>query len=386
MSDTIIFSQPSDDEVTDGHPPHYTDLPTSLDLQSAAASNFIQQFWPRARKNASRILTSDFREIILCGCGDSHHAAYALSYALANWTGQPARGLHAMEAARYVIPRSVGEHLLVVGISSSGETARTIEAMRLAQDLGAHTLGITADSDSTLATTVDDAFALDLPEQPEGPGLISYLAALLAGYAIGAQLSGGKLKEQINTTIGGVPEALSEWEGGESAIGHDTAQQVDPTQPLLFLGSGPVRGVAMFSAAKVVEAAGQPASAQDVEEWAHLEYFTEPSRLPVWLLSAGGRASERELEIVEAARQIGRYVIRSVWRYGPDSLREDLSPLTLWAGPVAYANSLMDRIGERPFRGFDGGRSRAEGGGASRIRSSAQLQSLKDLSKFSPLN
>ncbi|MFQ5922658.1 MAG: hypothetical protein ACE5M4_07415, partial [Anaerolineales bacterium] len=216
--------------------------------------------------------------------------------------------------------------------------------------------------------------------------LISYLAALLAGYAIGAQMSRGRLKEQIDKTMSGVPAVLSEWAEGESAIGHDAAQQIDPTQPILFLGSGPVRTAAMFAAAKVIEAAGQSASAQDVEEWAHLEYFSEPSRLPVWLLSAGGRASERELEIVEAARQIGRNLIRSEWRYGSDSLREDLSPLALWAGPVAYANSLMDRIGERPFRGFDGGRSRAEGGGASRIRSSAQLHSIKDLSRYYPLN
>ncbi|GMR09679.1 MAG: hypothetical protein BMS9Abin28_0499 [Anaerolineae bacterium] len=329
---------------------------------------------------------SDFREIILCGCGDSHHAAYALSYALANWTGQPVQGLHAMEASRYVIPRSIGEHLLVVGISASGETARTIEAVRLAQDLGAHTLGITADSDSTLAATVDQTFALDLPRQAEGPGLTSYLAALLAGYALGAQMSGGKLEEQINETIRGVPEALSEWTEGESASGHDFAQQIDPTQPLLFLASGPARGAAMFAAAKVIEAAGQPAMAQDAEEWAHLEYFSEPSSLPVWLLCAAGRASERELEIVHAARQIGRKLILSEWRYGSDSLREDLSPLALWAGPVAYANSLMDRIDEIPFRGFGGGRSRAEGGGASRIRSSAQLHSLKDLSNFDPLN
>ena len=291
-----------------------------------------------------------------------------------------------MEAARYVIPQSVGEDLLVVGISASGETARTIEAIRLAQDLGAHTLGITANPDSTLATSVHDTFALDLPEQPEGPGLISYLAALLAGYAMGAQMSTGRLKERIIKTISGVPAVLSEWVESESAVGIDVAQQIDPTEPILFLGSGPVRAAAMFAAAKVIEAAGQSASAQDVEEWTHLEYFSEPSRLPVWLLSAGGRALERELETAEAARQIGRYVIRSDWRYGSDSLREDLSPLALWAGPVAYANSLMDRIGEGPFRGFGGGRGRAEEEGASRIRSSAQLGSLKDLNKYDPLN
>lgn len=361
-------------------------MPTSLDLQSAAAPQFIQEFWPQAKENAARALASDFREVILCGCGDSHHAAYTLAYAIANWTGRPAQGLHAMEAARYTIPRSVGEGLLVVGISASGETARTIEAVRLAQDLGARTLGITADPDSSLAIAVDNVFPLKLPDQIEGPGLTSYLAGLIAGYAIGAQLSKAGLKEQIDRALTELPAALSEWAEAESESGRAAAQQVDPSQPILFLGSGPVRGSAMFAAAKVIEAAGQSASAQELEEWAHLEYFSEPSRLPIWLMSAGGRAAQREHEIEQAARKIGRHLIRSQWRHGPDFLREDLSPLALWAGPVAYANSLMGRIGETPFRGFGGGRGPEEGGGASRTQSSAQLSALEDLNRFDPFN
>lgn len=274
----------------------------------------------------------------------------------------------------------------MVGISASGETARTIEAIRLAGDLGARTLGITAKPKSTLAVAADETFALDLPEQIEGPGLTSYLAGLMAGYAIGAQLSEGGLKEQIDRALTELPEPLAEWAQGESEVGRAAAQQVDPTHPILFLGSGPVRGAAMFAAAKVIEAAGQPASAQELEEWAHLEYFSEPARLPIWLISAAGRAAPREHEIEQAARKIGRHVIRSQWRQGSDLMREDLSPLALWAGPVAYANSLMVRIGETPFRGFGGGRRPEEGGGASRTQSSAQLNSLEDLNRFDPLN
>jgi glucosamine--fructose-6-phosphate aminotransferase (isomerizing) len=285
-----------------------------------------------------------------------------------------------MEAARYAIPRSVGEGLLVAGISASGETARTIEAIRLAKEVGAQTLGITADPESTLASLVNSVLVLNLPEYPEGPGLISYLAALMAGYAIGAHLAETSLQEQIDNFLMGLPEALSEWVEGESSSGQDAAQNTDPTQPILFLGSGPVRGAAMFAAAKVIEAAGQSASSQDVEEWAHLDYFGDPSGLPIWLLSAGGRALGRELEIEEAAAQIGRTLILSKWSYGSESLREVLSPLALWVGPVAYSDSMMIRLGEEPFRGFSGGRDRAEGGGISRIRSSAQLHSLKDLS------
>ncbi len=285
-----------------------------------------------------------------------------------------------MEAARYTIPRSIGEDLLVVGISASGETARTIEAIRLAQDLGAQTLAITADSESTLAALTDSVFALELPELPHGPGLISYLAALLAGYAIGAELADRRLQQKIDKYLNMMPAAFAEWGAGEQAKGYDAAQATHHDQPILFLGSGPVRGAAMFAAAKVIEAAGQSASSQDVEEWAHLEYFNDPPRLPVWMLSAEGRALGRELEIEQAAEGIGRKFISSNWSYGLKSLREVLSPLVLWAGPVAYADSLMARLGEEPFRGFSGGRDPAEGGGISRIRSSEQLPSLKDLS------
>ena len=291
-----------------------------------------------------------------------------------------------MEAARYAIPRSGGDGLLVLGISASGETARTIEAIRLAQDSGAQTLGITADPESTLANLANSVLLLDLPRHPEGPGLISYLAALMAGYAFGAHLAGTRLKEQIDEFLIGLPEALSEWVEAESASGQGAAQDLDPTQPILFLGSGPIRGAAMFAAAKVIEAAGQSASSQDVEEWAHLEYFNDPSGLPIWLLSAAGRASGRELEIEEAAAQIGRTLILSKWNYGSKELREVLSPLALWAGPTAYSDSMMIRLGEEPFRGFSGGRDRVEGGGISRIRSSAQLHSLKELSNTNATN
>jgi glucosamine--fructose-6-phosphate aminotransferase (isomerizing) len=361
-------------------------LPTSLALQSALAAHFIQDYWHQARELASQVLISEFNQIVLCGCGDSHHAAYALSYTFSDWTGHAVQGLHAMEAARYAIPRSVDEDLLVIGISFSGETARTIEAIRLAQDAGAQTLAVTADPDSTLAKLANSVFILNLPEHPAGPGLISYLAALMAGYAIGAHSVETRLQEQIDSFMIGLPEALSDWVESETEIGQRAAQATDPSLPILFLGSGPVRGAAMFAAAKVIEASGQSASSQDVEEWAHLEYFSDPARLPVWLLSVGGRTIGRELEIEEAAAQLGRQFVVSKWRYGSESLREILSPLALWAGPVAYADSLMNRLGESPFRGFVGGRDRAEGGGISRIRSSAQLHSLKDLSNTNPPN
>ena len=295
-------------------------------------------------------------------------------------------GLHAMEAGRYLIPRGVGD-ALVVAISASGETARPIEVLTLANEMGATTLAITENSKSSLATTATGCLALELPEAENGPGLISYLASLLAGYALAAAMAPQEMQALIDGGISLVADQLPGWIEDQREIGKQFATRINPNLPIEFLGSGPQRGSAMFAAAKVLEAAGQSAWAQDVEEWAHLEYFSDPSELPVWLLGASGRSATREREVEQAARQIGRDLVVTEWGVAgglPDWMREDLAALALWAGPVAYADAMMERLEAEPFRGFRGGRSRAEGGGPSRIRSSVRLNHWSELSRFDP--
>jgi hypothetical protein len=63
-------------------------------------------------------------------------------------------------------------------------------------------------------------------------------------------------------------------------------------------------------------------------------------------------------------------------------MREALSPLALWVGPAAFASRCATQLGEEAFRGFGGGRSVEEGGGASRIRSSQRMRGPED---FNPV-
>ena len=138
----------------------------------------------------------------------------------------------------------------------------------------------------------------------------------------------------------------------------------------------------MFSAAKVVEACGVSAWGQDTEEWAHIEYFSEPADMFTWILSSGGRSQGREIEIEAAAKAIGRRLVVSRWE-GWSGLRqivrEAISPLFLWVGPSAFAAKLAEALEEKSFRGFEGGRNVVEGGGISRIRSSQRVESVNQL-------
>jgi glucosamine--fructose-6-phosphate aminotransferase (isomerizing) len=356
-------------------------------VQSEQALDFMVRAWPEARDEARAVIgpvRTDIGEVIICGCGDSHHAAVSLEMAFAAWSGNRVRAAPALTAARYLVPRlqEAGGSALVVGISVSGEVARTLEAVELANAFGVRTLALTGNSDSSLARNAQMSLSLgSIPAVP-GPGLLSFLASLLMGYAVAKALSEASTRDEIGRCMQELPEGLESWLAMESEAGDEFGDRMEGSSPVVFLGSGPAYGMAMFSAAKLVEAAGVAAWGQDVEEWAHVEYFAEPASTPTWLLSSSGRSRGREDEIAAAALAIDRRWTISRWPGLPGwsgMMREVLSPLALWPGPAAFASRRAEQLGEKPFRAFGGGRSDEEGGGASRIRSSQRLHDAGDL-------
>jgi glucosamine--fructose-6-phosphate aminotransferase (isomerizing) len=324
-----------------------------------------------ARKKVSQVL--------LGGCGDSHHAAMGLELAFNLYSHKQVCAMEAMRLARYA-PSVLGnqpEFTLVVGISCSGEVARTVEALEIWRELGAQTLAITMNSEATLVKVANRSLILTPPSVPHDPGLLSYIGSLLMGYAAVAWLSGQDEQRRLGQLINEVPELLHEWVRTEKRRAEAFAEIVEDGIAV-FVGSGPAHGSAKFGAAKVIEAAGERCWAQDLEEWAHLEYFCDPAYMPTIVLSAEGRSGTRESEILEAMKALGRFVHLSRWSGGEGwsaREREALSPLALWVAPSAYASRRAELLSEQPFRNFRGGRDPREGGGASRIRSSKRIRS-----------
>jgi glucosamine--fructose-6-phosphate aminotransferase (isomerizing) len=360
-------------------------LKNQLIDQSLKASSFIQEVWPKVLDDARDITSSyrqDIPEILICGCGDSHHAAAGVEMAFEIWSHRMIRSASAMFASRYLVPRvkSRASQCLVIGISASGEVARTIEVVQLAKATGARTLAFTSNRDSTLAKLADDSLVIETPLF-EGPGLLSYLASLLMGFAVCGAISESKHLEEMQSTMKAFPSVLEPWIRSELEVGKHFAKDIDRQTSCVFVAGGSLFGSAMFSAAKAIESAGIHAWAQELEEWAHIEYFCEPADMPTWFLTAEGRTGGRELEVVYAAETLGRNIQVSRWKGSSDwssRAREALAPLALWPGPVAFASAISEGLGEKPFRGFGGGRSVVEGGGVSRIRSSERIVDLRD--------
>jgi glucosamine--fructose-6-phosphate aminotransferase (isomerizing) len=95
----------------------------------------------------------DLRRIVIVGCGTAYHAGVVGRYAIEEWARVPVEP----DVASEWIYRNpvVDPGTLVIGISQSGETRDTIQAMQLAREKGARTVAITNMMGSQITREVD---------------------------------------------------------------------------------------------------------------------------------------------------------------------------------------------------------------------------------------
>jgi glutamine---fructose-6-phosphate transaminase (isomerizing) len=338
--------------------------------------------------------------IFLTGCGDSHHAALGAEMAYEAVTGVPTEALTALQFSRYAAPfLSHGSFRsnLVVGISVSGEVVRTLEALQQGKKYGAATMAMTANPSSRIGKAGDVLVQTTTPEFPEPPGsdtpgIRTYFAHQLALYLLAVRI--GEARGRISASEA---QALRQDLANMSLKAEESLHACAPAAEKLakdwhdadefvFTGGGPNVGSALFSAAKVLEASGDPALGQDTEEWAHLQYFARKGNTPTFIISAGGREASRSAEIAAAARRIGRRVaaispvhleelVENSEALLPIAagVREMFSPLIATIPGSLFAAYRAEETGETYFRGFGGGRNLEDMGGASRIRTSEML-------------
>ena len=359
----------------------------------------FSSFDEEARRALDSELCMSARRVFLVGCGDSHNAALGARLAFHTIAGVPCEALTSLQFSRYSAPflRSMGHAApgtdVVIGISVSGEVARTIESLRLAREAGATTLALTGSQGSRIARSAQvvlNTVVLPFPSEGPTPGVRSYAASLLMLYLSAIQV--GQVRgtvtaskaDELRGELSSLPLAIAETVAANEERIEKLAEDWADASEFVFVGSGPNYGTALFSAAKVLEASGDSAVGQDVEEWAHLEYFAREPRTPTFLISPDGRSSDRAHEVAVAARTIGRRVV-AVVPQGEQaisgqadvvlpvmgSVSEAFSPLVYCIAAELFAAYRAEVLDEPFFRDFGGGRSIEEGGGISRIQSSA---------------
>lgn len=349
-----------------------------------------------ARRTLHPELILSLKRIFITGCGDLHHASLNSELAFKTLTGLPVEVATAMQFARYsagFIPQTGPSTNLVIGISVSGEVTRTLEALNMARQAGATTLSLCATPGSRVALAGDLLFQVPNPPFPDPVGVhipgarsffINQIALLLIAVRIGevrGHLTSAQAAETRNQIFGLAPKIEATINANEAAIQKLAADWKDATE-FVFAGSGPNFGIALFTAAKVLEASGDPALGQDTEEWCHLQYFAKAANTPTFAITAAERDFSRSREMIIAAKAIGRRVALIAPSSADELLKLADAAFTFQPVPEMFSHLLSqipgllfaacraEVIGEPFFRNFGGGRSTEGGGGISRIRTS----------------
>ncbi len=265
-----------------------------------AQPRVLAELLPTLRSNLLRLESQPGR-VLAGGCGDSFFAAYTLS-GIFDELAIPYAPATAQELVSYA---NIARDDLVILISISGETARTVEAAHVATRAGAYTLAITRNPVSSLARA--SRSTLVLPYQPisrKTPHTLDYTVTLLALALTAEQVAGqtldalAQLPELMGTAIANLVEPA------EAA-----ARGVTERTKFFFLGAGPHRGTAMYGAAKFHEAGGLIALHEETENFVHgMNFMLEPGDV-VSLIAPLDSALYRAQELVNGLNELGAVVV-----------------------------------------------------------------------------
>ncbi|MCB9137951.1 MAG: SIS domain-containing protein [Caldilineaceae bacterium] len=349
----------------------------------------IWEIEARTRKAISTPQIFSLRTLILAGSGDSYMAARAAADAFVEFSGILPSVQTSLQAGRYTAAKlgpQPPDTPMTICVSSSGEAARLIEAAHAFNHQGGLTIALTANPAGRLAQATALTIPLHLPPFDPAPGVRSYILSLLALQMIAIRF--GEVRGRIT-----MDQAMSLRR--ELAAGADMVERIieeadtacrNLAQAWLdypafeFLAGGPNVGTAAFGAAKILEAVGRHASAVDVEEWNHLNYFIgSPRETATLILSdANSAAQSRTREVFEYLNALGRpWATQGSERPANSpfhipvrhTLRETFSPVAHTAPLALYAAYFNEMTGERYGRGSAGPWHHSRAGNA--VRNSA---------------
>jgi glucosamine--fructose-6-phosphate aminotransferase (isomerizing) len=214
-----------------------------------------------------------------------------------------------------------------------------------------------------------NSLVVAVPDMGPAPGIRSYQASLLGLLLLAIRI--GEIKERYHQDEANAMRqeliALADQVEATIQVSEEPVRRAvelcKDCPMMMFLGSGPNFGTAMFSAAKAVEAAGVFAVAQDLEEWAHVERFCYPNDMPIFIVAPPGRSRWRAVEVAQTAKSLGHRLV-AVIRQGDDELgayadvvlpvagdvREEFSPLIYHVAANQFASHLADALGRKAFQ------------------------------------
>jgi glucosamine--fructose-6-phosphate aminotransferase (isomerizing) len=254
----------------------------------------------------------ELRRIVLLACGTAYHACVVGRYVIEEWARVPVE----FDIASEWIYRNpvINERDLVIGITQSGETRDTIEALKLAREKGARTVAITnmmgsqvtREVDSVLYTRAGLEMGVAASKTFTAQVALLYLVALKLAQ-IRETLSNGEI-EFILDFVYKLPRKVQQFLDGDHPI-DEIARRYYDAPFFLYLGRHIGLPVALEGALKLKEISYIPTEAYSAGEMKHGPIALLDEQSPVVVVATDLHVYDKIVSNIQEVRARGAHVI-----------------------------------------------------------------------------
>jgi glucosamine--fructose-6-phosphate aminotransferase (isomerizing) len=252
------------------------------------------------------------RRIVIIACGTAYHAGVVGRYVLEEWGRVP---VEPDIASEWIYRRPVlDKDTLVIGISQSGETRDTIQAMQLARKLGARTVAITNQMGSQITREVDSVLYTRTGLEVGVAASKTFSAQVALMYLIGLELARTRETlppdeiEFILDEVYRLPAKMQQFLDGDHPV-EDIAQRFYQEPFFLFLGRHIGLPVALEGALKLKEISYIPTEAYSAGEMKHGPIALLDDGTPVVVVATDIHVYDKIVSNIQETRARGAHVI-----------------------------------------------------------------------------
>ncbi len=288
-------------------------------------------------------MMADLHFLYFTGCGTAFFSALLAERfaAAASVPGLRTQAIPALELSGYT--SRVDGDCGVVGVSHSGITKATVDALRAARGHGSKTVGITHFVDRPLSAASDATLLVGDGPDRSRCHTKCYVAGALGAALVGLQWAatvGAASRKAAEATMTSMEELSSLQETTlrrvENICADAAATHLSRTATFI-LGSGPNESTAQEAALKLKETSFIAAEGMETEQFIHGSWQALNEDCLVIVIAPAGPGHARALDILHAGRTVGAHTV-AIATEG-DREVEQASELTIPIPPVAESLS-----------------------------------------------
>ncbi len=252
------------------------------------------------------------RRIVVVACGTAYHAGVVGRYAIEEWARVP---VEPDVASEWIYRNPVLDPgTLVIGISQSGETRDTIQAMKLAREKGARTVAITNMMGSQITREVDSVLFTRTGLEVGVAASKTFTAQVALVFLIGLKLA--QIRETLPPAevefildeVYDLPQKMQRFLDGDHPI-EEIAQRFYDRPFFLYLGRHVGLPVALEGALKLKEISYIPTEAYSAGEMKHGPIALLEEGTPVVVVATRIHVYDKIVSNIQETRARGAHVI-----------------------------------------------------------------------------